>query len=74
MIDQGTIKKSISPCTVPIVLASKKGGKWRLHMDSRAINRITIRYRFLIPRIEDLIDCLGGAIYFRKLDLKNGYH
>ena len=72
-MDHGLIQKSKCPCAVHVVLASKKGGKWRLCMNSRAINRITIRYRFPIPRIEDLIDCLGGAMYFTKLDLKNGY-
>ena len=51
LLDQGLIKKRISPCGVPVVLASKKGGKWRLCIDSRDINRITIRYRFPIPRI-----------------------
>ena len=66
--------KSISPSVVPIVLASKKGGKWRLCTNSRAINKITISYMFPIPRIEDLMDYIGGAMYFTKLDLKSGYH
>ena len=74
LMDQGLIQKSISPCAVLVVLASKKGGKWRLYTHSKAINQITIRYRFPITRIEDLMDCLGGAMYFTKLDLKSGYH
>ena len=73
LLDQGLIKKSISTCVVSIVLAYKKGEKWKLCIDSRAINRITIRYKFPIPRIEDLVDCLGGAMYFTKLDLKSGF-
>ena len=74
LVDQGLIKKRINPCALPVVLASKKCGKWRLCTDSRAINRITIKYRFPIPRIEDMMYCIRVSKYFTKLDLKSGYH
>jgi hypothetical protein len=70
-LNQGMIRKSINPCAVPVVLAPKKGDKWRMCTDSREMNMITIRYRFHVPRIEDVMDYLGGARYFSQTGIKS---
>lgn len=74
MLDRGLIREILNPCVVPTVLTPKKGGEWRLCIDSRAINKITIKYRFPLPRMDDLMDCFSGEKYFSKTYLKSGYH
>ena len=64
----------MSPCVVPFVLAPKKNGEWRMCTDSRAINKIIVKYRFPILRMDAIMDCFSGARYFTKIDLKIGYH
>ncbi|MCI12633.1 hypothetical protein A2U01_0033738 [Trifolium medium] len=74
MIDQGIVQHNTSPFSYPTILVRKKDGSWRLCVDFRRLNELTIKDRFPIPLIEDLMDELGGSIVFSKLDLRSGYH
>ena len=73
-MDKGFIQPSVSLFGAPVLFVHKKNGTLRLCVDYRALNKINIKNRYPLPRIEDLMDRLVGSCYFTKIDLHSGYH
>nr|KYP46226.1 Transposon Ty3-I Gag-Pol polyprotein [Cajanus cajan] len=74
LLEKQFIRPSVSPWGAPILLVKKKDGIFRLCVDYRHINKFTIKNKYPLPRIDDLMDQLRGAIVFYKIDLRSGYH
>src|SRR5215470_4865521 len=68
------IRPSVSPWGAPVLFVKKKDGSLRLCVDYRQLNKVTIKNKYPLPRIDDLIDQLKGASVFTKIDLRSGYH
>jgi hypothetical protein len=74
MMDKGYIRPNVSPWGAPVLFVKKKDGTLRLCVDYRQLNKVTIKNKYPLPRIDDLFDQLGGASIFSKIDLRSGYH
>ena len=74
LLDKGFIRPSTSPCGAPILFAKKKDRTLRLCIDYRQLNKVTIKNRYPLPRIDDLFDQLRGARVYSKIDLRTSYH
>ena len=74
LVDRGFIRPSISPCGAPVLFVKKKDGTWRLCIDYRQLNKVTIRNKYPLPRIDVLFDQLQGEKVFSKIDLRLGYN
>ncbi|KAL0536830.1 hypothetical protein IC582_025792 [Cucumis melo] len=74
LVDKGYIRPTVSPWGAPVLFVKKKDGTLRLCIDYRQLNKVTIRNKYPLPRIDDLFDQLRGAALFSKIDLRSGYH
>ena len=74
LLEKGFIRPSVSPWGAPVLFVKKKDGTLRLCIDYRQLNKLTIKNKYLLPRIDDFFDQLKGPSIFSKIDLRSGYH
>ena len=74
LLDKGFIRPSVLPWGAPVLFVKKKDGTLRMCIDYRQINKVTVKNKYPLPRIEDLFDQLRGASVFSKIDLRSGYY
>ncbi|KAA3480175.1 Transposon Ty3-G Gag-Pol polyprotein [Gossypium australe] len=74
LIDKGVTRPSYSPWGAPVLFVKKKDGLMRLCIDYRQLNKVTVKNKYPLPRIDDLFDQLKGATMFSKIDLRSGYY
>ena len=74
LLGKGFIRLSTSPWGAPVLFVKKKDGSFRLCVDYRGLNKVTIKNKYTLPRIDELLDQLHGASWFSKIDLASGYH
>ncbi|KAI3809526.1 hypothetical protein L1987_25503 [Smallanthus sonchifolius] len=74
LLDKGFIRPSSSPWGAPVLFVKKKDGTFRMCIDHRELNKVTIKNRYPLPRIDDLFDQLQGSSFYSKIDLRSGYH
>ena len=74
LLDRGFLRLSTSPWGTPVLFAKKKDKTFRLYIDYWQLNRVTIKNRYPLSRIDDLFDQMRGAWVYSKIDLRSGYH
>ncbi|MCI45365.1 RNA-directed DNA polymerase (Reverse transcriptase), partial [Trifolium medium] len=74
LLEKKFVRPSVSPWGVPVFLVKKKDGSMQLCIDYRQLSKVTIKNKYPLPRIDDLMDQLVGACVFSKIDLRSGYH
>ena len=74
LLSKGFIRPSASPWGAPVLFVKKKDGSFRMCIDYRQLNKVTIKNKYPLPRIDDLFDQLQGACVFSKIDLRSGYY